>query len=54
MAEPGPGRDDDLAEACSRAPKFGLNAKALILQAALAEDDEPPAKRPGGQGGCGH
>ncbi|PRW33151.1 methyltransferase TARBP1 [Chlorella sorokiniana] len=46
MAETGPAHDDDLADACSRAPKFGLNAKALILQAALAEDDEPAAPRP--------
>lgn len=48
MAELGHEVEDDLAEACSRAPKFGLNAKALILQAALAQDDEPPAQRPGG------
>ncbi len=48
MADPsGPGHEDDLAEACSRAPKFGLNAKALILQAALAQDEEAPVKRPG-------
>lgn len=40
--------EDDLAEACSRAPKFGMNAKALILQAALAADDEPAPQRPGG------
>lgn len=43
---------EDLLEACLAAPKFGLNAKALILQAAMQDDDEvddegaPAAKRP--------
>ena len=38
MAEDG---HDDLVAACLQAPKHGLNAKALILQAAAAPDDEP-------------
>jgi hypothetical protein len=32
---------DDLAQACRQAPAHGLNAKTLILQAALQQDDEP-------------
>lgn len=32
--------DDELLRACEAAPKFGLNAKALILEAAALGDDE--------------